>query len=153
MTKNVTTVRRLTDYDVKTIFECMHNNIPPPKSLKFKIVVVGSNGMRLSPPSYEFNDGLYVLLRPLRKNEASVPPMEDPRIPSKLKRFVFDDVPTASCPWSLSGPQFPLPTAIQQRYCYPKGNAEYSNTKGGALWTAVRERVKYSALIYLMVKL
>lgn len=39
------------------------------------------------------------------------------------------------CPWSLSGPQFPLPTAIQQRYCYPKGTPEYSSRKGGALWT------------------
>jgi hypothetical protein len=41
----------------------------------------------------------------------------------------------SACPWSLSGPQFPQPTAIQQRYCYPKGCAEYSSKKGGALWT------------------
>jgi hypothetical protein len=40
-----------------------------------------------------------------------------------------------TCPWSLSGPQFPIPTAIQQRYCYPKGTPEYSSRKGGALWT------------------
>ena len=40
--------------------------------------------------------------------------------------------------WSLSGPQFPLPTAIQQRYCYPKGDPSYSSVKGGALWTIVR---------------
>ena len=40
-----------------------------------------------------------------------------------------------TCPWSLSGPQFPQPTAIQQRYCYPKGPPEYSSRVGGALWT------------------
>ena len=45
------------------------------------------------------------------------------------------DVPAEDCPWGLSGPQFPKPTAIQQRYCYPKGREEYSNTKGAALWT------------------
>ena len=45
------------------------------------------------------------------------------------------DLPNATCPWSLSGPQFPQPTAIQQRYCYPKGDPEYAGRKGGALWT------------------
>jgi hypothetical protein len=48
-------------------------------------------------------------------------------------------MPPETCPWSLSGPQFPTPTAIQQRYCYPKGNPEYSSIKGGALWTAYKE--------------
>lgn len=45
------------------------------------------------------------------------------------------DLPLGTCPWSLSGPQFPQPTAIQQRYCYPKGNPDYAGRKGGALWT------------------
>lgn len=48
------------------------------------------------------------------------------------------DLPPETCPWSLSGPQFPQPTAIQQRYCYPKGRPEYSSRKGGALWTMYR---------------
>jgi hypothetical protein len=47
----------------------------------------------------------------------------------------MDSVLSETCPWSLSGPQFPQPTAIQQRYCYPKGRPEYSSHKGGALWT------------------
>lgn len=47
----------------------------------------------------------------------------------------MQQIPPETCPWSLSGPQFPQPTAIQQRYCYPKGRPEYSNRKGGALWT------------------
>ena len=37
--------------------------------------------------------------------------------------------------WGLSGPQFPKPTAIQQRYCYPRGTSEFSKKKGGSLWT------------------
>lgn len=45
------------------------------------------------------------------------------------------DLPTYGVRWSLSGPQFPRPTAIQQRYCYPTTEIEYSKTKGGALWT------------------
>lgn len=48
------------------------------------------------------------------------------------------ELPPETCPWSLSGPQFPQPTAIQQRYCYPKGRPEYSSQKGGALWTMYR---------------
>lgn len=52
---------------------------------------------------------------------------------------VMPNIPDPTCPWSLSGPQFPQPTAIQQRYCYPKGERlEYSGKKGGALWTMVR---------------
>lgn len=47
----------------------------------------------------------------------------------------MENIPPETCPWSLSGPQFPQPTAIQQRYCYPKGRPEYSSRKGGALWT------------------
>ena len=45
--------------------------------------------------------------------------------------------PMKGCHWSLSGPQFPKPTRIQQRYCYPKGDEEYSSQRGGALWTMV----------------
>lgn len=57
------------------------------------------------------------------------------RTPSHLVDLLMDPVPPETSPWSLSGPQFPPPTAIQQRYCYPKGRREYSNRKGGALWT------------------
>ena len=38
-----------------------------------------------------------------------------------------------------SGPQYPKPTALQQRYCYPRGNPEYSSQKGGSLWTCYKE--------------
>jgi hypothetical protein len=60
-------------------------------------------------------------------------------VPPKLKSLVFKENLKETCPWSLSGPQFPTPTAIQQRYCYPKGDAEYSAIKGGALWTTYKE--------------
>lgn len=60
-------------------------------------------------------------------------------MPSNLKSLIFKENLKDTCPWSLSGPQFPTPTAIQQRYCYPKGDAEYSSIKGGALWTTYKE--------------
>lgn len=141
-------VRRLTNEDVRTIFDCVYNDkIPDDERLKFKIIVVGQNGMKLSPPSFEFEDGLYILLKPLKKASKGEhlhhgAPEDDPRIPSNLKSMVFLDSPPTSCPWSLSGPQFPVPTAIQQRYCYPKGNPEYSTMKGGALWTTYDEHGK-----------
>ena len=121
-----------------------NSNKYPKPSLNFRIVVVGSGGMKLSPPSFEFDDGLYVLLKPLKKKTGRVgqtdgSPEDDPRIPLKLKHLIINNEYQATCPWSLSGPQFPLPTAIQQRYCYPKGNPRYSDVKGGALWTTFTE--------------
>jgi hypothetical protein len=146
--KTMTTLRRLSNDNVKTIFDCVYNNKKPDdEKLMFQIIVVGSNGMKLSPPSYEFEDGLYILLKPLKKtkNEKCLyteSPQDDPRIPSQLKSMVFLDKPRLVCPWSLSGPQFPVPTSIQQRYCYPKGDKEYSSKKGGALWTTYDESGK-----------
>jgi hypothetical protein len=88
-------------------------------------------------------DGLYVLLRPEKKKkhgsaaEALRAIRNDggSKVPDHLKHLVMQDMPAETCPWSLSGPQFPQPTAIQQRYCYPKGDPEYAGRKGGALWT------------------
>ena len=66
----MTTVRRLSDSDVRGIFESLHGGImPPPPHLQFQIVPVGPNGLKLSPPSYEFEDGLYVLLKPEKKRK------------------------------------------------------------------------------------
>ena len=48
------TIRRLSDEDVKAVFNCVHNNRPPPADLPFHLVNVGPNGLKLSPPSYEF---------------------------------------------------------------------------------------------------
>lgn len=155
------TVRRLSNQDVISIFDCVHNNrIPRQRRLAFKIVVVGPHGMKLSPPSYQFEDGLYILLKPLKKNkgaEKAYSPQSDVRIPPNLKHCVFTETPQQSCPWSLSGPQFPTPTAIQQRYCYPKGDLAYSNVKGGALWTCYdedgREDLEYRLLhVYYSAK-
>lgn len=90
------------------------------------------------------SDGLYVLLQPEKKRKSHGSAAEalqanrkdkGTKTPDHLKDLVMKDLPPATCPWSLSGPQFPQPTAIQQRYCYPKGNAEYAGRKGGALWT------------------
>jgi hypothetical protein len=82
-------------------------------------------------------DGLYILLKPQKKKK-SLEAFNHTKVPSNLMTCVMPDIPPPNCPWSLSGPQFPQPTAIQQRYCYPKGDADYSSQKGGALWTMVR---------------
>jgi hypothetical protein len=47
-------VRRLEDSDVRAVFECLHERRPPPPHLPFRIVPVGPNGLKLSPPSHEF---------------------------------------------------------------------------------------------------
>lgn len=128
-------VRRLADADVRAIFESLHHHKAPPEHLSFKIVTVGNTGLKLSPPSLEFEDGLYVLLRPQSKKKSNDQPQ--PKAPAHLQHLVEPValIEDETCPWSLSGPQFPQPTAIQQRYCYPKGRAAYASFKGGALWT------------------
>jgi len=81
-------------------------------------------------------DGLYVLLRPVKKKKKKQGDQLDlPQPPPHLQHLLMEEDMPETCPWSLSGPQFPVPTAIQQRYCYPKGRPEYSSRKGGALWT------------------
>ncbi|CAJ1969286.1 unnamed protein product [Cylindrotheca closterium] len=132
----MSSIRRLSDEDVRAVFESLHGDHQPPPHLNFKIVPVGPTALRLSPPSYEFEDGLYVLLKPDKKRKNArdwVPDLS--MVPSHLRNLTMTDFPPKICPWSLSGPQFPQPTAIQQRYCYPKGEHEYSSRKGGALWT------------------
>jgi hypothetical protein len=47
-------LRRLSDCDVRSIFESVHNNTLPPSHLRFQIVPVGVDGLKLSPPSLEF---------------------------------------------------------------------------------------------------
>lgn len=168
----MTTMRRLSDDDVRAIFESLHEHKRPPSHLRFQIVPVGPNGLKLSPPSFEFEgthhvvhpsrslyfdaieftkfncnfleDGLYVLLQPEKKIQSHGSAAEalraqsagrNPMVPEHLKVLVMTEMPPETCPWSLSGPQFPQPTAIQQRYCYPKGDPDYAGRKGGALWT------------------
>ena len=83
-------------------------------------------------------DGLYVLLRPAKKSKKTIKQGVEvamPQPPPHLKHLLVEDDLPENCPWSVSGPQFPIPTAMQQRYCYPKGRSEYSSLKGGALWT------------------
>lgn len=50
----MTTIRRLSDDDVRAIFESLHGDHQPPSHLRFQIVPVNSHGLKLSPPSYEF---------------------------------------------------------------------------------------------------
>ena len=51
----MTTMKRLSEEDVRKIFNCVTNNKQPPERLKFKIIRVPQNGMKLSPPSFEFD--------------------------------------------------------------------------------------------------
>jgi hypothetical protein len=59
-----------------------------------------------------------------------------PKIPPHLANLKIEAPLSKHCKWALSGPQFPQPTAMQQRYCYPVvGESYYSKTQGGTLWT------------------
>lgn len=48
------TIRRLSDGDVRAIFESLHEGKTPPAHLKFQIVRSPPNGLKLSPPPYEY---------------------------------------------------------------------------------------------------
>ncbi|KAG7354721.1 hypothetical protein IV203_004077 [Nitzschia inconspicua] len=125
----MTSIRKLSDSDVRAIFESIHGTNQPPPHLSFKFIRCPSHCQKLSPPSFEFDDGLYILLRPEK--------VKGPRscVPPHLQHLEEEGIREEIVQWSLSGPQFPQPTAIQQRYCYPKGDNEYCLRKGGSLWT------------------
>ena len=91
--------------------------------------------------------GLFVLLPPQKskngvsgkKKKGNV--VEDRKdaeaiLSPHLHHLIAKEIPSATCPWNLSGPQFPKPTSLQQRYCYPRGSKEYSKGRAAALWTA-----------------
>jgi hypothetical protein len=80
-------------------------------------------------------DGLYILLRPAKGGKKKLDDGYQAQIPQHLQHLVMTKYPPESCKWQLSGPQFPTPSAIQQRYCYPQGRKEYSRCTGSALWT------------------
>ena len=111
----------------------------PPKDLTFSIIRIPNDGQKLSPPSLELDDGLYILLRSQSKAKLAT-------IPSNLRSLTLltdgdlSEIP--HCPWSLSGPQYPRRAGerVQQRYCYPRGVGEYSNGKGGSMWTVVNKK-------------
>jgi len=134
----MTLAKRLHEDDAKGVFESIADNEEPPQGLDFKIIRVPKNGLKLSPPSLDFDCGLYVLLRSPTNNASET------SVPSKLRGKVQTDSDLAccaTCPWSLSGPQQGSHTQIQQRYCYPRGQHKYSS-KGAAVWTKIDERGK-----------
>jgi hypothetical protein len=101
----MTTLKRLCDEDVRAVFDSLHNHVPPPTHLHFQIVPVGPRGLKLSPPSHEFEDGLYVLLRPQKSKKKCNESDPRDRVPEHLSHLIMTDLPPETCPWSLSGPQ------------------------------------------------
>ena len=118
------TVRRLSDSDVKTIFDCVHNNRPPPQKLSFQLVVVGPNGLKLSPPSFEFSGEC-------APNEAAATPLARP---FRISRRVFDSfrLNAHPPPWSLTN------AAARRRTVRPAEAAEEAQEAG-------RRRISRSA--------
>ncbi|KAI2495478.1 hypothetical protein MHU86_19022 [Fragilaria crotonensis] len=151
---NMASIRRLSDDDVRAIFECVHNNTNAPSHLPFQIVPVGTDGLKLSPPSFQFDDGLYILLKPLQKKKYTC--FRSAQGSFQVNGLSYAKRSETNCPWSLSGPQFPQPTAIQQRYCYRR-RPHVQQPKGGALWTMYgtdgREDLEYRLLhVYFSAK-
>lgn len=74
-------------------------------------------------------DGIYVFLRNASDSDGNF------AVHANLKHLVIDEKDIESlalCKWSLSGPGSKSQTngSVQQRYSYPRGRPEYSNTKG-----------------------
>ena len=64
-TENVPTtiipVRNFQIDDAQAIFDSLRGGEPHPSRLNFKIVLVGSDGLRLSPPTYAFEGRFFLL--------------------------------------------------------------------------------------------
>lgn len=123
--------QRLHYDEVQTIFGCIDNNERPPNHLKFKIIVSPLNESKLSPPSFEFQPGIYVLLFPTSCTESAT-------VPSALDDVVLSQRDLSAMPpspWSISGPQGSNFNTVTFRYVYPRGSQAYSSQMTGLLWT------------------
>lgn len=52
--RTMATIRKLSDNDVRAIFESLHGTTQPPPHLPFKILRCGPHCQTKSPPSYEY---------------------------------------------------------------------------------------------------
>ena len=79
--------------EVNRIFECIFLNTVPSEDIYFQIVIVDPTDNDLSPPSCEFDNGLYILLKEskAKKNEVRTlegsPPVNGLPIPSNLEHL------------------------------------------------------------------
>jgi hypothetical protein len=129
---------RLSREEVELIFDCVAKNLPPTNELSFKIIssVAGS---KISPPPFEYEDGIYVILTAADKKTFAP-------TPSALMHLVLptsnlEKLPT--CHWRSSGKKSHKTNNPQSkylvRYCYPQSEG-YRNTKGASVWTQRDER-------------
>jgi len=124
----------ITQADVRGLFSCIKNNGPPPDDIEFRILIIpnvgrGNNSIKVSPPSYAYEDGVYILL----KSRATVPSTLSDRVVMPKDRVLM---PERS--WNLNGPQYSGESFdLQQRYCTPKGKDYYSMNTRGSMWTMI----------------
>ena len=67
-----TAAKRLTEPDVQAVFRCLWSNQQPPKRLEFRIIRVPQNGLKLSPPSFEFDGENFLLMLSTGMNDRTI---------------------------------------------------------------------------------
>ena len=58
VTTNNSTGKRLLDKDIRAIFSSMSNKEAPQEGLNFSIIRLPQEGTKLSPPTFELENGL-----------------------------------------------------------------------------------------------
>ena len=61
VTTHNSTGKRLLDEDIRTIFLCMSNKEAPPSALDFSIIRIPQDSAKLSPATFELENGLVSL--------------------------------------------------------------------------------------------
>lgn len=80
-----TAAKRLTEPDVQAVFSCLSSNQPAPKRLAFRIIRVPQNGLKLSPPSFEFDGENFPPLLSIDMTETSYFIHSNPHIPFRTQ--------------------------------------------------------------------
>lgn len=126
---------RLSKEELKTIFGCIENNEPPPPELSFRVIQLPLNNSKISPPPFEYDDGVYVLLKSDSRNQRLS------QVPTTLANSLLTEQDLNRldvCHWRSSGMKSHrsnLPSAkYLLRYCYPQSE-NYKNNKGCTIWT------------------
>jgi len=121
---------RISDIEIYSIFQCFVENCTSP--IEFKIIVLDPNSLSVSPPPYEFDAGVYVLLSAGKSARVTVPTKLAAR---RMKESDIKSLPF--CKWSTSGPYRAKNSAFRLRHCSP---AEQNiNPKRGIIWNMIDE--------------
>lgn len=125
--------QRLSECELESIFDSVSQNELPPSHLDVRVIRVPKKNAKISPPPFEYDEGIYVLLH---SKECLAP------VPSALSNLVMTEKELADlgiCHWRSSGVKSNSANVASAkyfvRYCYPHGENGCGDNIAASVWT------------------